>query len=82
MDGGEEARTKLLLDGLENLFLVEFLWKTLDGGQRFATITLCQGVLAVDMCRTRPGRKSAAGCAGCGDMACQGEDVRWMRIWM
>lgn len=43
VDGGEEAHTKLLLDGLENLFLVEFLWKTLDGGQRFATITLCQG---------------------------------------
>lgn len=39
--GGGDAHTKLLLDGLENLFLVEFLWKTLDGGQRFATITLC-----------------------------------------
>jgi hypothetical protein len=33
---------ELLLDHLEDLLLVEFLGKSLDSGQRLATITLCQ----------------------------------------
>ena len=35
--------TKLLLDDLENLLLIEFLRQTLDGGQGFTSISLCSG---------------------------------------
>lgn len=41
---GWRTRTKLLLDDLENFLLVKFLWKTLNGGQSLATITLCRQV--------------------------------------
>jgi hypothetical protein len=35
---------ELLLDHLEDLFLVEFLGQALDRGQGFATIALCEGL--------------------------------------
>lgn len=38
---GGGTHTKLLLDDLENLFLVKLLRKTLNSGQSLSTITLC-----------------------------------------
>jgi len=38
-DNGAIA-SELLLDDLEDLFLIEFLWKTLDSGQSLTTIAL------------------------------------------
>ena len=65
-------RTKFLLDDLENLLLVEFLWKTLDCGQSLATIAFWRG-------RTRQrGREANKEYEDMGE----GEHVRWIRIWM
>lgn len=33
--------TEFLFDNLENLLLVEFLWKTLNSSQGLTTISLC-----------------------------------------
>jgi len=40
VDDGAIA-SELLLDDLENLLLVEFLWKALDSSQGFTTIAFC-----------------------------------------
>ena len=42
----EREHTKLLLDDLENLLLVKFLWKTLDSGQSLTSITLCESFVS------------------------------------
>lgn len=39
--GDGDEHTKLLLDDLENLLLVELLRKTLNSGQSLTTIALC-----------------------------------------
>ena len=44
VDDGAIA-SELLLDDLEDLLLVEFLWQALDRGQCLATIAFCEDVL-------------------------------------
>jgi hypothetical protein len=54
-------RTELLLDDLENLLLIEFLRKTLNGGQGFTSITLCEATceFSLQFGRNRGGGRSA-----------------------
>lgn len=54
-------RTEFLLDDLEDLLLVELLWKTLDRSQGLAAIALCDHVSTCSVWGyARPRRSSAA----------------------
>lgn len=55
------ALTKLLLDHLEDLLLVELLWKALNCGQSLATITLCHSMSALS-CRNTMCECAYVGC--------------------
>jgi hypothetical protein len=40
---GRRQRTEFFLNDLKDFLAIEFLWQTLNGGQGFASISLCSG---------------------------------------
>lgn len=64
VDDGAIA-SELLLDNLEDLFLVELLWQALHRGQGLTTIAF------FEVCQQKTREEED-----------DGEDLRWIRMWM